>query len=52
MPSCFQVEVQLQENEVLLSQRIHGSAQQEELQERRHAASGEAAVKIITTCCK
>ena len=46
MSSDIQVDVQLQENEVFLSQRIHGSAQQEKLQERRHAESGEAKVKI------
>ena len=48
MSSDFQVNVQLQENEVLLSQPIHGSAQQEKLQERRQAKSWESTVKMNT----
>ena len=31
-----------------MSQRIHGSAQQEKLQERRHAESWESTVKMNT----
>ena len=46
MSSDFQVNVQLQEIEVFLSKPIHGSAQQEKLQERRQATSWESTVKM------